>query len=217
MKTIKISISYIAAVCIMVAAVFKFNHLPGAGALLGINGLLLSIYFPLFIIDKMGEKTDGRILPSHIAAALSASLIDLGITFKLWFWDGASILLISGLVTFSLVFIPMLLIQKSKQPNPDNFMNAAGAFGISTFALGILFKLQHFPFADIIMATGPAFLFLIYFPRYIFSKTISAEIKKNYLRNTFFVIVIGTLVSLYFMKSIELHATESKSEIRTNN
>ena len=213
MKTATSIIGYITAFAIMVAAVFKFEHFSGAGTALMLTGFLLSIYFPVFVIDKMSDFTEGKILPSIIAAALSASLISLGITFRLWHWTGAAALLILGLGGFSLIFIPMQWAQKRKGAGTDNIMTGAGALGLSTFALGILFKLQHWTGAPILLAAGPAFLFLIYFPKYIIDPSVDKDKKSRYLRNSFFVIIIGTICALYFKKSIEIHDMDNHTQL----
>jgi hypothetical protein len=204
-KKATIIIGFITALSITTADVFKFTHLPGAGTALYLTGLLLSVFFALFILDKMSEMSGGRTLPSHIAAALSAMLCGLGVTFRIWHWPGADVLLILGLCCFSLVFIPMLLIQKSKDAGADNIRNGAAALGFMAFGLGTLFKLEHWPGAPILLSVLLVALFLVYFPRYIMDKTIEPETKHRYLRNSFFTIVIGSLIALYFIKSIETH------------
>jgi len=205
-------VGFLTAFSIMVTAVFKFNHFTGAGAALCFTGLLLGIYFPVFIIAKMQERSGGQTLPAHVAAAMCASLTDLGITFRLQHWPGASILLVLGLAGFSLLFIPLLLVQKSKE-GESKIMNGIGAIGISAFGLGILFKLQHWPGAAILLALSPLLLFLVYFPMYIMNKTINNDTKSKYLMNSFFAIVIGTLLGLYFMKSIEIHDMDNKAKV----
>lgn len=205
MKNATHYIGYITAFAITVTAVLKFTHLPGAGEALSITGLLLGIYFPVFIIAKAKQKTQGRTLPSHVAAAICVSLMELGITFRLGHWPGASLLLVLGLAGFSLVFIPILLIQKSKETGADHIMNWSGGLGLAAFALGTLFKLQHWPGAAMLLIVSPLLLFLVYFPKYTFNRSISIETKSKYLLDSFFIIVIGTLIALYFIKSIEIH------------
>ena len=206
-------IGFVSAFSAMIAASFKFNHFPGAETTLYLTGLLLSIYFPAYIIAKMSEKSEGRIRSAHIVAALAASLTDLGITFRIWHWPGAAVLLTLGLTIFSFVFLPLLLILRSKEAGTDNMRNAAGALGLAAFALGTLFKLQHWQGAPILLTLSPSLLFLIYFPKYIIDQRINNNVKNKYLRNSFFVIVIGTLVALYFIKSIEIHDMTSVPKI----
>lgn len=205
MKKLTTISGFISALAIMIAMVFKFNHFSGAGSLLAIAGLLIGFYFAIYIMNRMNEKNESGLSPSSIVAAICVLLINLGITFRIWHWTGANILLTLGLMGFSVIFIPMFWLYKSKQPNFDRIMNIAGALGLMTFALGTLLKLLHWQGAPILLSLSPVFLFLIYFPKYIINDSINKESKSRYLRESFLVIIIGALVALYFIKSIEIH------------
>lgn len=218
MKKITNTLGYITAFTIIVSTLIKFHHWPGAMIALAITGILISFYFGVFILDSMSEKTGGSILPLHIAAALSAWIIVLGFTFKIWVWQGGGIILTLGIACFCFVFIPMLFIQRSKEPGTDNKANAAGAMGLVAFALGTLFKLQHWPAASILLILAPVFLFLIYFPMYMLNPNIDKKIKHRYLRNCFFAIVAGTLITQFWFRSTELQEAQNtaKTEADSN-
>jgi len=218
MKKIASTLSYITAFSLIVSTVIKFHHWPGAMIALAITGILISFYFGVFILDVMSEKTGGSILPLHIAAALSAWIIVLGFTFKIWVWPGGGIILTLGIACFCFAFIPMLFMQKSKEAGTDNKANVAGALGVMTFALGTLFKLQHWPAASILLILAPVFLFLLYFPMYMLNPNIDKAIKHRYLRNCFFAIVAGTLIIQFFFRSTELHEAMNiaKTEVDSN-
>lgn len=204
MKKLTTISGFISALAIMIAMVFKFNHFPGAGTTLWIAGLLTGIYFAVYIIDRMNENNE-ELMPSSIVAAFCVLLLDFGITFRINHWTGANILLTLGLAGFAIIFISMFWLHKSKQPNFDKVMYTGGALGLMTFALGTLLKLQHWKGAPILLSLSPVFLFLIYFPKYIIRASSNLESKRRHLRESFLVIIIGTLVALYFIKSIEIH------------
>src|SRR6185369_6198880 len=107
MKKLAVPLGYATALAIMVTSVFKFEHFPGAEVALYSTGLLLALYFPVYLLDKMSESSEGKISAANISAALSACLIDLGVTFRIWNWPGKDPLLIFGLTFFSLVFVPL--------------------------------------------------------------------------------------------------------------
>jgi hypothetical protein len=214
MKKLTNIIGYITALAIMVTAVFKFEHFSGAGALLNFTGLLLGIYFPVYVLDKMSESAGGKLLPLYAVAALCASLTELGITFRLSHWPGAGILLTAGLTGFSLIFLPWLLVWRRKHDDSNNLADVAGALGLAAFAMGILCKLQHWPAAAVLLFAGPVFIFLVYLPAFLNNRSIDSEIKRTHLRDCFFVIVVGTLLALYFIKSIEIH--DAEYELRMN-
>jgi hypothetical protein len=198
MKKTTYILGYFAAFATVISTVWKLNHLPYAGALIAGALILLSIYFPLFILDKMSDSGEGKTSPVHIVAALCAFIIILGIVFKLIdHLHLAGTLLTIGLVGFSLIFIPMLFIQKSKQAGANNLMNGAGAVGLVLFALGMLTKIQHWPGQIFLFIPGTALVFLIYFPMYMMSTAIPDEKKINHLRDTFFVVIIGCILLLF--------------------
>ena len=205
MKKLTTISGFISALAVTIAMVFKFNHFPGAGTALFIAGLLIGIYFAIYIIDRMNEKSESGLFPVSIVAAICVLFINFGITFRIWHWAGANVLLALGLIGFSIIFIPMFWLHKSKQPNFDKVMYSAGALGLITFVLGTFLKLQHWQGASIVLSLSPVFLFLIYFPKYILSTSVNQESKSRYLRESFLVIIIGALIALYFIKSIEIH------------
>ena len=197
MKKTNYIIGYIAAFAVVIATVFKINHLSYTGTIVAIAWTLMSIYFYFYILDKMGDSSGGKILLVNIVAAFCATFIDIGILFRLEHWPLAGTLITVGLVGFALIFLPMLYIQKSKQAGANNLMNSAGALGLALFALGMLTKIQHWPGQTFLFIPGAALIFLIYFPMYMMNKTIPDEKKINYLRDTFFAIIIGCLILLF--------------------
>jgi GldL N-terminal domain len=197
MKKTTYIIGYIAALVSAVATFFKMTHLPLTGAIIATALLLVSIYIPLFIIDKARDSAEGKTSAAHIVGALCAFLITLGVLFRIQHWPLAGTMLTVGLVGFSLIFLPMLYFQKSKQAGVNNLMNGAGALGLALFALGVITKIQHWPGQIFLFIPGVALVFLIYFPMYMVSKTIPDENKINHLRDTFFAVIIGCLILLF--------------------
>jgi hypothetical protein len=197
MKKITYIIGYIAALASATSVVFKMNHLPGAQAIIAVAFLLLSIFSPLFIIDKSRDSAEGKTSPAHIVVALCSFFVTLGVLFSFQHWPLAGTLMTVGLIGFALIFLPMLYFQKSKQKGANNLMNGAGALGLALFALGVLTKIQHWPGQIPLYIAGAALVFLIYFPIYMMNKTIPDEKKVNHLRDTFFAIIIGCMILLF--------------------
>jgi hypothetical protein len=197
MKKTTYIIGYVAVLVSVTATTFKINHLPLTGTIIAITGILLSIYFPLFIIDKARDSAEGKTSAAPIVAALCSFFITLGVLFRLNHWPLGGPLLTVGLVGFALIFLPMLYFQKSKQEGAINLMNGAGAVGFALFALGMLTKIQHWPGQTYLIIPGAALVILIYFPMYMMNKTIPDEKKINHLRDTFFAIIIGCMILLF--------------------
>lgn len=197
MKKITYFIGYIAALATVTATVFKINHLMYTGVIISIGILILSVYIPLMIIDKARDSAEGKTQAAHIAGALCAFVITLSLFLKLNHQPFSGTLIIAGLAGFSLIFIPMLFIQKSKLAGTNNLMNAAGAFGLAFFSLGLMTKIEHWPGQVPLFIAGAVLLVVFYFPMYMMDKTIPEEKKINHLRDTFFVIIIGCFLVLF--------------------
>lgn len=204
MKTLSNIIGYLTALSLAIYAVFKFCYIDGAWLLMIISGIFLSIYFLVMIPDKLRETSGGKMIPVHIAAAFTVSILNLAFLSTLQKWATSGILFSFGFAVFSLLFVPMLFLHRSKQPDANSLADTAGAFGLVIITLGINNKLLHWSASDILFIAGMVLLFLIYFPLYILDKSISKEKKATYLRGAFLVIIFGLLFFL-FVFGIVMH------------
>ena len=192
-------IGYLAAFASVLGLNFKVMHWPYSGVIIAVAIALISIFFCFYVIDKMRESEEGKILPFHVVAAIAAFLFTNGFLFKLEHWPGASILLILGIGGFGLIFLPMLVYHKSKKEGENNMLNITGAIGLALFVLGILFKFQHWPGPPVLFIAGIVLLFLIYFPLFMMSSSIPAEKKHSELRDIFFTVIIACFILFFTM------------------
>lgn len=197
-------VGFISALLMFSTVVMKTNHLPGASIFMVLSGVALSIYLPFFVLYKPDEASNTGKNVAGIVGAISGSVINLGITFKFQHWPGAGVMIVLGLSTFALVFMPMLLKQKLKGEASERktLMNTLGAAGLTLFALGILFKIQHWPGAAIMLGLSVFLLFFGYFLMYLSDKTIDSEAKTSYLRKAFLSIIIGCMVTTLILLSL---------------
>ena len=197
-------VGFIAALLMFTSVVMKINHLPGAGPSMAIAGFGLSIYLPFFLLYKPSEESNATKNRSGIIGAVAASILNLGITFKFQHWPGAGVMIVLGLTTFALVFIPMALRKKLKEEFSERktLMNTLGASGLTLFTLGVLFKLQHWPGAAVMLVLSVFFLFFGYFLMYLTDKTIDKEEKTSYLRKSFLSVILGCVVTSLIMVAL---------------
>jgi|ERR1043165_185350 uncharacterized membrane protein len=190
-------VGFISALLMFSTVVMKANHLRGAGIMMVLAGLGLSIYLPFYLLYRPGEAPDPGKNRAGIVGAISAAVLNMGITFKFQHWPGAGVMIVLGLTTFALVFVPMALRRKLKNEASERqtFMNTLGASGLTLFALGILFKLQHWPGASIMLIMSVLFLFFGYFLLYLTDKSIEPEAKTKYLHRAFMSVIIGCFVT----------------------
>jgi hypothetical protein len=201
MKKIVNIVGFVAALLLFTTVVMKSNHLPGAGIAMALSGFAISIYLPFFLLYKPTNEISTERNTAGIIGAISASVINLGITFKFQHWPGAGVMIVLGLSSFALIFIPLLLKHKLSGETSERktLMNTLGATGLTLFSLGLLFKIQHWPGAAILLGLSVFFLFFGYFALYLTDKNIDSEVKTAYLRKAFFSIIIGSIVATFIL------------------
>jgi hypothetical protein len=104
-----------------------------------------------------------------------------GSFFKVMHWPGAGILLTLAVLIFSLFFLPLLFILKSKEVNTglEKLVIALGTVLGIMFCLSILFRVQHWPGAFAMVLIMIAFSLFIFIPLYFFSGYRKAETRLN--------------------------------------
>src|ERR1700741_49036 len=112
--------------------------------------LLLLIYKNYYAMKKV----------MIIIGSFSAAAMILGILFKFMWWPGASLFIILGISTSSLIFLPLLFILKSRDRHQtrDKIILGLGVLAGILLSLSILFKVMHWPYA---MVLGYASVVLI--------------------------------------------------------
>jgi hypothetical protein len=169
MKNI-MKISGVAGTIILVAgAMIKILHYPGAGILMTLGALLLSsIFLPSSLTVLWKETHNSKSMITFISAFIAGVSFIFGTLFKVQHWPGAGYILLLAAASFVLLFIPSILIQKLSDPEKKgkNLIYITGAAGAICYALGMLFKIQHWPLAAILLVTGILLLCVIALPWY---------------------------------------------------
>ena len=125
------------------------------------------------------------------AGAFSTFAFLFGSFFKIMHWPGAAVLLTLGVLIFCLSFLPLLFILKSKEVNTglDKLVIAVGTVLGIIFCLSILFKVQHWPGATIMLFLMIGFSFFIFIPLYFFNGYKKAETRTNTVLTT--ILLVG--------------------------
>lgn len=116
-----------------------------------------------------------------VSGFVSASLLTIGILFKFMHWPGAGILLVLGIVLFSLLFLPLLFTIKAKEKQnlKDKIILGAGSFIAILISMAIMFKIMHWPGANMMGVVSLLTMVLLYIPLYFFSGIKNQESKAN--------------------------------------
>jgi hypothetical protein len=116
-----------------------------------------------------------------------------GSLFKWMHWPGAGIMLVLGIVTFSLIFLPLMFALKTKEINgaQDKLITGLGFLLGMMHCMGILFKVQHWPGANILMFGGIIGLAFLFIPLYFFNGYRQPEKRFNTILTTIILIAVA--------------------------
>ena len=96
----------------------------------------------------------------------SSILIMAGCLLKAFHLQGAAVVLTSGFLFFSLIFMPSIIFSQLKE---KKIIHAIAGFFLSTLILGVLFKIMHWPFADFLISWSVTISLFGITPIYIIS------------------------------------------------
>ena len=116
MRKISNILGVVGGVGLLLGSFFKMMHWPGAGLLLVLGGVFMSlVYMPFTMVMELRNTDVGNSRLRIIAGHLSGIILVLGVLFKLMHWPAANILITSGLGAFLLGFTPLFLYKAYKE------------------------------------------------------------------------------------------------------
>lgn len=142
---------------------------------------LYAQYLPRFFekdLKEIQDETDLLIRFSNyyvmkkfmfISGGISTALFTLGCLFKVMHWPGAAVLLVSGAAFMCLFFLPTIFfnsLKENKMGLQTLRILIAVVFGI-VITTSIVFKVMHWPFANILWTTSMVLLAFVYLPVHI--------------------------------------------------
>lgn len=182
---------------------------------LGENGDFEGFYqktIPTFYKDalwEIEEETISLLMFKHYytmkklmigSGAFSAFAMSIGILFKFMHWPGAAVLLVLGIVSASLLFLPLFftLKAKEKQSVKDKAVIAIGALSASLLSLSILFKVMHWPYANMMGGLALLMLAAVFLPVYFFGGVRNPDTRVNTIASSVIIILgCGLVLTLY--------------------
>jgi len=139
-----------------------------------------------------------------ISAGITAFTFITGALFKIMHWPGAAAMILLSIVTLCFIFLPILFIFKTKETNSVRekiTLGVATVFGI-VISLATLFKIMHWPGANIMWLSSLGFLFFVFLPLFFFSGIRKKETKLNTIISSVLILVaIGLLFALTQLRS----------------
>jgi len=125
----------------------------------------------------------------YIFGVINTVVILTGTIFKISHWPGAGYLLVSGIITLVLVFLPLALVDHYKGAGKRQNLLLHIVTWLTCFVIftGMLFKIQHWPAAAPLTAVAIIFPYVVFLP--VFLVTVAKN--KNFnIYNTVFVLLL---------------------------
>jgi hypothetical protein len=126
----------------------------------------------------------------------SAITFIIGAVLKVMHLPGASVFILLGIVSFCFLFLPLLSIlrvREQKETKDKVVIGIATVFGI-LISLATLFKVMHWPFANIMWIVSLGILFFLFLPVYFFTGIRNAETKINTIISSILILTAGGLL-----------------------
>lgn len=107
-----------------------------------------------------------------ISGITSAGLMLIGAFFKTMHFPGAAFLIVGGCLIFALAFLPMMIALKFKDDDKtvDKWVMSLGFLLGSAAAMGVLFKLMHWPLAHVLMVSSTTGFVFIFVPLFFLTR-----------------------------------------------
>ncbi len=204
------------------AALFKIMHWPWAGIILTLGALLLAfVFMPSALTVLWKETHNAKRLFLYISAFVTGVLFIAGIVYKVQHWPMAGLILALASMSGIFTFVPALLLSKLKdqENRSKKIVYILGSAGLICYILGILFKIQHWPMAAMLLSVGLALIFFVVFPWYTWISWKDDE----HVSSKFIYMVIGALaigvpsllislnVQRYYDEGFYPHQSEQKA------
>ena len=127
---------------------------------------------------------------------LSAATFIIGSFFKIMHWPGAAVMLVFAIFVSSFIFLPLFFLIKSKEvkEKKEKFIIGFGVvFGI-LFCISTMFKIMHWPGANLLWLACLGVLFFLFLPVFFFSGIRNPETKLNTILSSVMILVAGGLL-----------------------
>ncbi|MEO9532507.1 MAG: hypothetical protein ABJG68_07750 [Crocinitomicaceae bacterium] len=131
-----------------------------------------------------------------ISAGITVFLCLIGSFFKFQHWPGAGILLLLALSFFGLVFIPLNIVMKyrDEKEKSSRLLMTFGFVQGMILTIGILFKIFHWPGANIIIIGCLLLFTFIFVPVYFITRFKNPDTKFNAVVHTTFMVAGAGLI-----------------------
>jgi hypothetical protein len=132
----------------------------------------------------------------YILGLISAIIISTGLIFKVEHWPMAQIFIASGIFIMVVIFLPAALINSYKAEGDKHNKVLYIATYLTCFVVftGMLFKIQHWPFAGMALLIALPFPYVVFLPVFL---TVTSKNKNFNIYNTVFILLLLAVNSVF--------------------
>ncbi|MEO6901855.1 MAG: hypothetical protein ABI315_01725 [Bacteroidia bacterium] len=137
-----------------------------------------------------------------ITGITSVTLFIIGSLFKIMLWPGAGPLLVFGIGSLSLVFLPLMFVLKAKDSSSKNerLLSGVGALIGFLICLAALFSVMHWPHALTLWIVAICIATFVFIPIYFYNGMRNPDTRLNTLVTT--ILILGATGLLFIMVNI---------------
>ena len=191
MKRLLTPLGFATTISLAAYAVIKFLRLEGAIIMMFITGTLLSIYFSLYFLNYLKERSGKKNRFGHILGVVIFSIFIFATLLRFnHFWKISGWMLAIDFTFFSFILIPWLVYINSKENKHELFKNIVAGSGLSIISISLYGFIMHWPLHKELFVIGNILIFLIYLPLHTFSHN---------KRNMSFDLIFQTLIVAYIL------------------
>jgi hypothetical protein len=182
----------------------------------GHNGLQLIQDETLFLINQPYFNKMKKI--AYITGTFASMALVLGSLFKLMHWPGANILLISGTLILTFLFVPYFFYTQFKEQTEKKgkVVSIIGLIAAFLLCNGAFFKIMHWPGASL-MIVAFGFFFIIFLPLYMMNGLRNPATRLASISNGFLFACVGGFMMLLSFHSSSKNVMDSMTTIENNN
>ncbi len=109
-------IALITTFFIVFGSLFKIMHWPGAAVMITIGSFSFAFLFiPLIILKKFKEDSFLKDQIIYSLGIILGTVLGLGFIFKIMHWPMASALMLSSIILFNFLFVPVYFVSRYKR------------------------------------------------------------------------------------------------------
>lgn len=155
-----------------------------------------------------------------ISGGVLAALLVIAFLLKFFYLPGAAIAMLLGTIMLNFIFLPLFFALKIKENKTllENIKSGIATLCAMLVNLGLIFKLQVYPGANVLIFAGFGTLLLVFLPIYFFTGIRRAETKINTILSSIIILSSSALIMILLRSPkalLESNLQATKSVLRS--